>query len=315
MDLILLDKDFTKIEPIKKFSSFDSVVGLGEYSDNDFILKVPYSKKLFEKGQIISYGLTEFGGRIASRSINTEKGEVTYKGYSIRGFWQRNHTDVADVTVSGDIVSHISKFIGWYSVSMISLRSKTDIINNLGDEKLTITYPGANSLLQHIEQALKSFGATMNISIANTRLKIVIEPVVTHYFDSSSGTVEIDENWSSPTAVYAVNNELKIGAYAYLQENGTAGNTPFYKGTDVIETIVQSTATTAEELYHKAANELLKKQKFMASEIKVDITKAEVDDSVVASIAEIGLKVKKTIVEKRLVIKNNTEKITYTLEG
>lgn len=314
MDLILLDKNLVKIKPIDDYESFDSVVGLDSYSDNDFVLKVPYKKELFEKGQFIAYGTSEFGGRIASREIDTERGEVTYKGYSLRGFWQRNHKDVADKTISGTVADHISAFVGWQTGS--NLNEKTDIINNAGTSRKSLTYEGATSLLHCIDRADKNFNATLNVSIINSRLKLLVNPKKTHFFDSSQAHVVVEENWSAPTEVYAVNNNTKMGVSAYLQADGTAGNTPYYVGIDTIEEVIRVEAETEEELYASAAEELLKKQQFLASEINVDISQAEVGDMVVASIAEIGLKVEKQIVEKRLKIKKNgSQEITYSLEG
>ena len=315
MDLILLDKDFKKIKPITEFVSFDAVVGLKSYSENDFVLKVPYKKELFEKGQFVAFGTTEFGGIIRNREIDTKSRQVTYKGVSLRGFWQRNFKGVQDDTVSGTVVDHISTFIGWGSASQVSLIDRTDIINNAPEKRMSLTYQGATSLLHCIDRAAKNFDVTININIINGRLKVIINPAIKHYYDSSSATVRIEENWSAPTLVYAVNNDLDIGATAYLQENGTAGKEPYYKGFDAIEVVLDRTETTADELYDVAAEELMNQQQFMASEVDVKISGAEVGDSVVASVAEIGLKIEKKIVEKRLVVKNNKEKITYTLEG
>lgn len=314
MDLILRDKNLVKIKPIINFESFDSVVGLNSYSDNDFELKVPYTKELFDKGQFISYGTSEFGGRIASRTIDTDNGTVTYKGYSVRGFWQRNHKGIADRSVTGTVADHIAVFSGWQSYA--SIHDITDIINSVGDNRLSLTYEGATSLLHCIDRAARNFDATLNVSIFNDRLKLLINPKKTHFFDTSQAHVVIEENWSSPTVVYAVNNELRIGKSAYLQADGTAGETAYYTGVDSIEVVYQSSSTTESELYREAADELLKQQQFIASEIDVDIQQAEVGDLVVASIAEIGLKIQKNIVEKRLVLKRDgSETITYTLEG
>lgn len=312
MDLILLDKNFAKSKPIVDFISFDAVVGFKSYSENDFVLKVPYNKELFNKGQFIAYGTSEYGGIITKREIDTNAKQVTYKGSSIRGFWQRNFKGVTDLTISGTITDHVSQFIGWGNVSLVN---QTDIINNAGDGRMSLTYEGATSLLHCIDRALKNFGATMTISIINGRLKVVINPSITHYFDSSQATVRIEENWSAPTLVYAVNNDLNIGASAYLQADGTVGREPYYTGLDTIESVVTSNKTTGEDLYAVASEELLKQQEFMATEVDVKISKAEVGDSVVASIAEIGLKIEKKIVEKRLILDKKKEKITYTLEG
>lgn len=312
MDLILLDKNFAKIKPIIEFDSLDCVVGLNSFSENDFVLKVPFKKELFEKGQFIAFGTTEFGGRITSREIDTSTNQVTYKGSSIRGFWQRNFKGVTDKTISGTIVDHVSTFLGWGNVNVID---KTDIINNAGEKKMSLTYEGTTSLLHCIDRAMRNFAATITVSFVNGRLKVVINPSVTHFFDSSQATVRIEENWSAPTLIYAINNELKIGASAYLQADGTVGNVPFYTGLDTIEAVVESSGKTTDELYDTAAEELLKRQEFMASEVDAKIINAEVGDYVVASVAEIGIKTEKRIVEKRLVVKNKKETITYTLEG
>lgn len=313
MDLILLDENFKKIKPLTDFVSFDGVVGLKSFSENDFELKVPYHKKnLFKKGQFVAWGTSEFGGIIKRREINTDKGEFTYSGYSLRGFWQRNNKSVDDLTVNGTVVDHLSVFIGWDDVSLIDY---VDFVNNIGDATLSLTYEGATALLHCIDRAARNFNATIDITIVNQRIRIEINPIQTHRFDDSQVDLIFEENWEAPTTVYCVNNNLDIGVSAHLQPDGTINRDIYYTGLEKIQKVVTSDLTTEDELYAQAESELQQNREFTSSEIFVDVERANVGDKVKASISEIGVSVERRIVEKRLTIKNKNEEITYTLEG
>lgn len=319
MDLIVYEIDETnakivKVAPIVGEYTFSCSAGLSDYSNNDFELKMPYvvGQKLFEENQCISWGNTEFGGFIKNREIDTDKGQVTYRGFSWRGLWANNFTGSGTVDVSGSIDVHFDRFIKWLAYIV----EYTDVIyENVPNEEKDASYAPAISILKGFDDVCVLFDATLNISISAGKLKFTVKPSVNHRFDASQTKIILEENWQRANLVYVVNTDLGIGATAYLQADGSIGTERYYKGFQSIEKVVNSSKTTVEELYQQAVSELEKVREFTATDVFVNLEQAEVGDVVTASIAEIGIKAVKKVVEKSLKITNGNEEITYTLEG
>lgn len=319
MDLIVyaIDEDnekIIKVAPIVGDYTFSCSTGLNDYSSNDFELKMPYvvGQKLFEKNQCISWGNTEFGGFIKNREFDTDKGQVTYRGFSWRGLWANNFTGSGTVNVSGSIDVHFDRFIKWLAYIV----EYTDVkYENVPNEEKDASYAPAISILKGFDDVCVLFDATLNISISAGKLKFTVKPSVNHRFDASQTKIILEEDWQRANLVYVANTDLGIGASAYLQPDGSIGNERYYKGFASVEKVVTSSKTTIEELFEQAKTELEKIREFTATDIFVELEKAEVGDMVTASIAEIGIKVQKKVVEKSIKITNGNEEITYTLEG
>lgn len=321
MDLIVYAIDetnskFVKVAPIVGAYTFSCSTGLNDFSSNDFELRMPYvvGNKLFEENQCVSWGNTEFGGLIKNREIDTDKGQVTYRGFTWRGFWANNFTGSSDINITGTIDIHFEKFIDWEALKFI--RSYVDIdYDNIPTESKSNVYEPAISLLKSFDVVSAVFDATFNIVISNGKLKFTFNPIVNHRFDASQTKIILEENWQRANIVYAVNTDYGRGASAYLQADGTVGAEKYYTGFNTVEKVIESSKTSESALFEQAKAELEKIREFTATEIFVELEKAEVGDMVTASIAEIGVKVQKKVVEKTLKINNGNEEITYTLEG
>jgi hypothetical protein len=317
MDLIAYRQDaealkFVKIAPILGNYTYSCSTGLSNLSSNDFELKMPYSvgDKLFEKNQCISWGNTEFGGFIKNREIDTDKGQVIYRGLSWRGLWAHNYKGAATTEVTGDVNVHFNEFISHIPEVAEYVEIRSDIEGEIAN-----IYNPMISLLNGFDEACIVFDATFGIGISGGKIIFYIKPAKTHRFDASQTKVIFEENWQRVNAVIAVNEELGIEATAYLQANGTVGTEQYYKGFDSISKVITASATTADELYKQAKAELEKNQELIATDVFVDIETSEVGDMVTASIAEIGLKTQKRVVEKTIKVVNGNATITYTLEG
>ena len=317
MDLIAYRQDaeaskFVKIAPILGNYTYSCSTGLSNLSSNDFELKMPYSvgDKLFEKNQCISWGNTEFGGFIKNREIDTDKGQVIYRGLSWRGLWAHNHKGSATTEVRGAVNVHFNEFISHIPEVSEYVEIRSDIEGEIAN-----TYNPMISLLNGLDEACIIFDATFGIGISGGKIIFYIKPAKTHRFDASQTKVIFEENWQRVNAVIAVNEELGIEATAYLHADGTVGTEQYYKGFDSISKVITASATTADELYNQAKAELEKNQELIATDVFVDIETSEVGDMVTASIAEIGLKTQKRVVEKTINVVDGNATITYTLEG
>lgn len=319
MDLIVYAIDeanarIVKVAPIVGDYTFSCSTGLSDYSGNDFELKMPYvvGQNLFEENQCISWGNTEFGGFVKNREIDTDKGQVIYRGFSWRGLWANNFTGSGATEISGTIDVHFDRFIKWLGYIV----EYTDIkYENITEDEKSKSYDAAISILKGIDDVCALFDATFNIAISKGKLRFTVKPLINHKFDASQTKIILEENWQRANLVYAANTDLNIGASAYLQPDGSIGSERYYKGFASVEKVVTSNKTTTEELFEQAKTELEKIREFTATEVFVELEQAEVGDIVTASIAEIGIKVQKKVVEKSLKITNGNEEITYTLEG
>lgn len=317
MDLIAYRQDaealkFVKIAPIIGNYTYSCSTGLSDLSSNDFELKMPYSvgDKLFEKNQCISWGNTEFGGFIKNREIDTDKGQVIYRGLSWRGLWANNYKGAAPTEVIGNATTHFDNFVSHIPEVSEYVKIRSDVEGEKAN-----TYNPTISLLNGLDEACVIFDATFGIGISGGKIIFYVKPAKTHRFDASQTKVIFEEDWQRVNAVIAVNKDLGIESTAYLQADGTVGTEQHYKGFDSISKPITSSATTAEELYKQAKAELEKNQEIIATDVFVDIETSEVGDMVTASIAEIGLKTQKKVVEKTIKLINGSANITYTLEG
>ena len=105
-DLILYGTDRKKKAVINNCIEFECATGRNAYSDNDFILKTPFDKdKLYEIGEWVSYGYTEFGGIIRSRIIDVENEIVTYTGQTYRGILSTILITMKEMAVDTESIS------------------------------------------------------------------------------------------------------------------------------------------------------------------------------------------------------------------
>ena len=80
MDLMLRDRNFRKVQVIKK-PSYACNSGLYGASKNDFQL-VLFEEQPFPIGYMVTWGTSEFGGVILNRITDTTAKTITYIGKS-----------------------------------------------------------------------------------------------------------------------------------------------------------------------------------------------------------------------------------------
>ena len=359
-DLILYDANRHKKAIIKDFIDYDCAVGRNAYSDNDFILKTPFDKdRLYEVGEWVCYGYTEYGGIIRSRTIDVDRDIVIYEGQTFRGILSTilenfvlTHFDQYSGTPHGIMNRILSrKSVEILGVHIFPNNPPLDEIYTAIGEDTTEADVGAYStsglictnILYLHDNIIKSFSAVENKPIKsrfyfhNGVITIEFVDGETFYFDSDKIRLKFAENKNNPNFCYCstrkVPNDDIIGdsyiaktGYAFLKSDGSITNDPTEwvcytdAGTEEICLVVESTGEASSDdydtpLWAEAADRLLEAQERPSTEIEIDTEEAEVDDIIVASIAELQMKVTKRVVETRLKISNGIPKITYTLEG
>lgn len=349
-DLILYDRNRQKKQIIRNCIEYDCAVGRNAYSDNDFILKTPFDKNdLYEVGEWASYGYTEYGGIIRSREIDTANETVTYTGQSFRGILSTIiargllfHS--AYVGTPHGIMNYVFANRLWntYGTPLAQIYHATsdDTTETTVGAFSTSGLPFTNFLYIH-DNITRTFSTVENkpiksrFSLKNGVITINFVDGKTFYFDSDKAKLKYAENKNTPNVCYCMTRKAKDEndmwdykeGVAYLTADGQATTNiedwVCYgdSGTAEICLFAESTGEGTDNtvsndvLCMEAADRLLEAQEKPSTEIEIDTEEAEVDDVIVASIAELNMKVTKKVVESRLKISNDIPRITYTLEG
>lgn len=89
------------IVPIKYQCAVDLIDEEGNSAGNDFDLKVPLEDSLIPLGSYVCYGLTEYGGLITERYVNTQDKTVTYFGITFRALANAKGKNIITVGKNG----------------------------------------------------------------------------------------------------------------------------------------------------------------------------------------------------------------------
>ncbi len=306
MDLMLRDRDFKKVQVIKK-PSFVCNSGLYGASKNDFQLVLSESNPL-PLGYMLTYGKTEFGGVILDRITDTKAKTITYIGKSFRG--QLENSIIAPFGVlkltgtDFDIVNQI------INLSQLSYK----VLPTGRTEQKTVLLPISTNALKAIDLALSAFNEKMLIKASNDGVEITLAPITEKSFDASQVDLIADENKMMPTALHARSKEHSISVY--LQADGTVGTERYYTGFDAVEISQEITADSLNELAALASDKLVALRKSQnASQVDVKIEDADLGDKINVTVQEYGIKAVQTVSEKILKIEGKNEEITFNTGG
>lgn len=246
MDLILRDEYFAKKRIIKK-PSFSCNCGLYGASTNDFQL-VLTDDEIIKIGEMVTYGLTEYGGRVSCREFNASEKTVTYTGKTFRG--QLEYSIIAktsDLTLEGTPYELVKKIIEFseldYSISFIDI-----------SETKSITFPIGSNALKALDLINTAFGLKMKLTISDG-IKIALVPCVGVKYDGDEVPMIITESNQLPTALHAYGESGNVSVF--LQEDGSVGSERSYTGFKAVEICEELKAEEGEVLESIAADRLL----------------------------------------------------------
>lgn len=314
MDLIVRDKKFQK-KSVVMYPDYVCSVGSYGSSDNDFILTQPLSDNLLSIGDILTYGTTEFGGKILDRVINTELQTVQYIGKTFRGVFDNfvigRNVFYIDAGTDELIVNRLLKYNG------IGL-NETYSVTGTGKNKSSSTFfDKGTTLHQSIDWFLRYFEEKAVITVDSSGVKINLLPIQRIEKSEHNANVIIDENKLLPTALFS---NVYAGR-AFLQGDGSFSNTSrYYKGLDAVEIWEEFPSgmenPTEQECFDWAKDRLLSiRQQQLTSEVFFDVETADIGDVITAIAPEYGISTSKTIIEKVLKIQDGNEEIVFKLGG
>ena len=272
---------------------------------------------------------TEYGGIIGEVLTDTTLDYVELKGLTWRGRMQYKVIEpsagASYKTVSGELHKVMKSLIepefdGLYEVSS----ADTGItVNNFQFDRYC-------TLLEGITKMLKSVGYRLQIRLIemqNEPSYILIEavPIVDY-----SAQIELSQdsrlNFTMDDKQYGVNHLVVTGKgelqdrnvfHLYVQKDGNIGKTQYYKGLDEIAAVYENTSTETAELEKTSIEQL---QKLMNKKtFQMDVAKLGIDvgigDIVGGRDYLTGMYMAKPIENIIYEITNDTESITYKLEG
>ena len=306
MDLMLRDRNFRKVQVIKK-PSYACNSGLYGASKNDFKL-VLSEEQPFSIGYMVTWGTSEFGGVILDRIANTKEKTITYIGKSFRGHLENSIINSFSVlAIEGTDYQILDEII-----QRSQLEYKVLPTNNTEVKKVLI--PVGSNALKAADLALNSFGEKMLFKVSNDGVEISIVPVNQIDYDASQVDLVVDENMMLPTALHARSKEHYVSVY--LQSDGTVGTDRYYTGFDAVEISQEISANSYDELFALASDKLLALRNSQnTSEVNAKIENADIGDIINVSVKKYGVKATQTVSEKILKIEGKNEEITYNTGG
>lgn len=272
---------------------------------------------------------TEYGGIIGEALTDTTLDYVEMKGLTWRGRMQYKVIEPpagsSYRTVSGELHQVMKSLIepefdGLYEVSS----ADTGVtVNNFQFDRYC-------TLLEGIMKMLKSVGYRLQIRLIemqNEPSYILVEavPIVDY-----SAQIELSQdsrlNFTMDDKQNGVNHLVVTGKgelqernvfHLYVQKDGSIGKTQYYKGLDEISAVYENTSTETAELEKTSIEQL---QKLMNKKtFQMDVAKLGIDvgigDIVGGRDYLTGIYMAKPIENIIYEITNDTESITYKLEG
>lgn len=310
MDLILRDKNFKKKNVIKK-PEFSCNSGLYGASANDFELTLPESEGIMPIGDFITYGISEFGGKILERITDTAEKTVKYIGKTFRG--QMENSIVAPFSVLSLTGTDYDIISALFALSQLDYKIQSA---NYTSEK-TILFSIGTNLLKAADLTMNAFNEKMLFQVSNDGVEITLAPISEMSFDASQVDLTADENSLLPTALHAKGNK-NYSVSVYLQGDGTVGTKRYFTGMDAIEiweefsdegeSLTEFTTLVSERLLALRKSE-------NASEVNAKINDADIGDKINITINKYGIKTSQTVTEKILKIEGKNKQITFNTGG
>lgn len=327
MEIILGDVSGREIKAITQ-ADFDVSVG----KDNDFELVIRRWEWTpeYKKGYRVFRPGGEFGGIIGGIETSTTLSTIAYTGRTWRGMLDKKiirPPEGEDYKIVSGELNTILKNLVEAEFPGLFFASKEDT----GVQLSKFQFERYCTLLNGITKMLESVGYKLIIKYVQQErgepgyVRISAEPIV-DYSEWIELSQDSDLNFSMSERWNGVNHLICLGKGElkdrtvmdlYVQENGTIGKIPYFKGTDEITETYENTSLEPDEL-EKGGREQL--SKIMNTQIfQMDVAtlgiNVDIGDIVGGRDYITGMAMKKPIAQKILTWKNEKEVLEYELKG
>lgn len=320
MDLIYTDSNFIEKGYLKN-ADLDLDIGKYSVSSNDFELTLNEKDRdpPFSDGSLFYSEGTEFGGIVDHLKVNTESNSITFKGYTFRGFLQKEYIQPPEgsayLTLKGDANQCLNTLIENRFGNLYT-------VDDIGSSGITVNYQIRDlNLLDAIERMLSNSNAKLEIRHM-TDGKVHLKAVL---IKDLSNTIQYDESYKLSMVVEAqkkpYNHILALGkgelldrlrVNLYLQSDGTWSTSETNQGMD--RTTYKYEDTNEEEqdkLIEKATEKIASENGTDTLSISFDADNANLFDIVSAKESITGISFKEQITQKILKISGSSIDISY----
>lgn len=320
MDLIYTDSNFVEKGYLNN-ANLDLDIGKYNVSSNDFELTLSETDRdpSFADGSLFYSENTEFGGIVDHLKVSTSDSTVTYKGYTFRGFLQKEYIqppeDSAYLTLKGDANKCLDTLIGDRFDSLY-------VVDEIGNSGITVNYQIRDmNLLDAIERMLTFANAKLDIKHKiDGRVHLKAVPI-----NDLSDTIQYDESYKLAMVVEAKNKpynhilalgkgELldRLRVNLYIQSDGSWNTAQTVQGINRITYKYEDTnEEDADALKKKAIEKIAEANGTDTLSISFDADNADLFDIVSAKESITGISFKEQITQKILKISGETVDISY----
>ncbi len=327
MEYIIADADRMCVGYLDEMSSID--VDIGETNDFELVLSRSYSEKLgVKKGFQFFIPDTEFGGIIEDVQSNTSYDDITYGGYTWRGYLDQlviqPPAGSAYLTVSGDANSILRKL----------LSTGTGLLFTVPEEPSGIVISNFkfryDTALSGITKMLSGRNARLDIKATEEaegeRFKVMIQAVrIRNYSEELQYDGDDNINVSVRDYSCGINHLICLGSgeltertvrHLYAQLDGSIGQKQYYKGTFERTAVYDASSTEdVDELIKGGTDRLKELMNYKSAEMNISDAELEIGDIVSARDRGLGTVLSRPVVNKILNYADMKETIEHRLKG
>ena len=319
MDVIYTDSARVEIGVLKRFY-LDVAVG----DENDFEVEMGIGDfGTLTNGSCIILDGTEIGGIISGVRVNTGEEKVYHTGQTWEGVLSKHIVQPSGdyYTATGDVHTVISSLIT--SCNLVdTFKADSELA---GSSVSAWKFDRYCTLYDGIRKMLESVGRRMSFAWSRSDKKVIIttKPISTY---PEAGTISSDQVSMTIERDYApVNHLICLGSgelsnrqviHLYLQSNGSIGNTPYYTGGRVVESVYDcANAESSRELDQGGRKRFAELLVGDSVSVTIQSDDACVGDMVYAEEVNTGVVVKKQITKKIVTMSDNaTPKVEYEVK-
>lgn len=244
--------------------------------ENDMECKIPESGHCCKAGYFLYYEHTEYGGIIDKISVDTGKGEITYKGRTWHGILNSKviEPDIGEdyLVVSGEGNEVLSNLIDRMGLAALFTASKEEsgiMIHNYKMNRYIKGYDG-------IRKMLKEAGAKLHIIFINGFVELSARPLIDYsqdeQFDRDMIDFKIESNYNP------INHVVCLGAgnlaereviHVYADENGNISDTKIFEGVHEYMDIYDYPSVESSEELRKGGVDIIRTS-WNSHEVKFD---------------------------------------------
>ena len=315
MDLILRDESFIKIRPLNN-AVFKCSFGVVS-SDNDFSLQIPYDKNSDAIiWRYVSYGNTEFGGKILERVIDTAKATVMLYGVTFRGTMGNTiATPEKDVILKGRDFEIIKILFEGTTLNY-------EVEENANAIEKEVLIPKGYSLLRAVEKVLREFDEKFSLSIKENKIHLSISKteMLDSRLDANKVSMVLDDNKMLPNCFFAVGmvNGVPVSGTLYADNENKLTDNRYFTGDKAVEAWKQydTDFETYEDFRSNMVDDFYNlRNKGSKTDVSVELTKGGINDRVKVSDAALGVSVVQTITERHINHTDRYTEFTYSTGG